>query len=274
MTKPEIGCTTVTFGGTLADKLRAMRDAGFTATEMWPRDVFEHAEGPEVAERALKDNDLKVSVYQALRDYEGMGEAVRNTKLEIAGQLMDQMDLIGADTLVLCSNCDAASSGDEEDIVDDLATLAELAAERGKKIAYEVLAWGRHCNDYRDGVALVDKVDHPAFGLMLDSFHYFWAGVPMAFLDDIDMSKVFHLEIADLPKCALPVLEVSRNYRLFPGEGAYPAADFTEKVLANGYAGIVTVEIFSAAYRAQPPADVAMRAMKSIEEPIRRATSG
>lgn len=268
MTKPVLGCTTVTFGGSLPEKLRAMRDAGFTATEMWPRDVFEHAEGPEVAQRALRENDLKVSVYQALRDYEGMGAGVRNVKLEIAGQLMDQMDLIGADILVLCSNCDAASSADEEEIADDLATLAELAGERGKKIAYEVLAWGRHFNDYRAGVELVNKVDHPAFGLMLDSFHYFWTGVPLSFLDEIDMSKIFHLEIADLPKCALPALEVSRNYRLFPGEGAYPASAFTEKVLANGYDGIVTVEIFNAAYRAQPAGDVAARAMASMRDCI------
>jgi len=268
MTKPVLGCTTVTFGGSLTDKVRAMYAAGFEATEMWPRDVFEHAEGPEVAQRALRENDLKVSVYQALRDYEGMGAEVRNAKLEIAGQLMDQMDLIGADILVLCSNCDASSSADEEEVADDLATLAELAGERDKRIAYEVLAWGSHVNDYRAGVELVDKVDHPAFGLMLDSFHYFWTGVPLSFLDEMDMSKVFHLEIADLPKCALPAIEVSRNYRLFPGEGAYPALEFTEKVLANGYSGIVTVEIFNAAYRAQTADDVAARAMASVKNAL------
>lgn len=265
------GCTTVTFGGSLTEKLEAMAAAGFKATEMWPRDLFENAEGPEFAVRALRDAGLGVSVYQALRDYEGMGAERRRRKLGIARQLMDQMDLIGVETLVLCSNCAADCSSDAAEIVDDLGALADLAAECGKRIAFEVLAWGRWINDYRDGADLVRKVDHPAFGLMLDSFHYLVKDVPLSFLESIDLKKIFHVEISDLPKTRLPVIDVSRNYRLFPGEGMFPAEDFVRKLIALGYAGITTIEIFNAAYRAQPPLAVAARAMASAENIFRAA---
>ena len=46
MTTEHFGFTTSTFGGNLPGKLRAMKSVGFATTEFWPRDLFEHAEGP------------------------------------------------------------------------------------------------------------------------------------------------------------------------------------------------------------------------------------
>lgn len=262
--KMRAGCTTVTFGGTIDQKLKAIAGAGFAFTELWPRDLFEHAEGPEFTLRALQESGLSVSVYQALRNYEGMPEPVRAGRLEIARQLMDQMDLVGAELLALPSNSDPAASGDRARLAGDLRRLGDLAGERGKKIVYEAVAWGTAIADYRDAAELIELADHPAVGLMVDSFHVFARKTPLAAIAEIPAARILHVEVADMPATRLPAIEVSRNYRLFPGEGVEDAVAFLGAVAAAGYRGVTTVEIFNAHYRTQPPGEVAARAFASL----------
>lgn len=258
------GSTTSTFGGSLPGKLRAMKAAGFSATELWPKDLFEHAEGPDIAIELLRETGIKVSAYQALRNFEGMDRKVRAHKLGIAEQLIDQMALIGADVLVLCSNTAPDCDGDYGRISEDLARLGDLAQSRNIRIAYEALAWGRWIRDYRDAWRVVRDAAHDNIGLMLDSFHVFALDLPLDGIDEIPASKIVLVEVADLPKANLSIIEISRHYRLFPGEGAHPLAEFVRRVQATGYNGVYSLEVFNAHYFGLDPAVVAHRGMLSM----------
>lgn len=72
MDRARLSCTTLTFAGRLPPKLAAMANAGFAATEFWPRDLYDDPGGPDVALDLLAQSGLRLSCYQALRDYEGM----------------------------------------------------------------------------------------------------------------------------------------------------------------------------------------------------------
>lgn len=243
MRPSHLSCTTATFGGKLPEKLRAMQSAGFAATEFWPRDLFENAEGPDVAIDLLRQSGLAVSAYQALRNFEGLSQQMRGRKLGIAEQLMDQMALVGCDLLVLCSNTDPDSDGDHERIADDLRLLGDLARSRNVRIAYEALSWGQWIRDYRDAWQLIKAADHENIGMMLDSFHIFALDLPLDGIDAISAEKVFLVEIADLPGTTLEPIEISRHYRLFPGEGVGPIDEFLRRVRAIGYTGCFGVEM-------------------------------
>jgi sugar phosphate isomerase/epimerase len=264
MNQISIGSTTSTFGGPLATKLKAISSAGFAATEFWPKDLFEHPDGPTTAVELLRENGLTVSIYQALRNYEGAPSADRDQKLGIAEQMMDQMGLIGCDLLSLPSNSGPDSSGDREKIVADLARLGDLAQTRGMRIAFEPICWGRWIRDYRDGWAVVREVNHPNIGLMLDSFHVFVLGSPMMEIADIPGEKIFLVEVADFAASALEPIEISRHYRLFPGEGNSPMEAFLRQVAKTGYAGCLSVEVFNAFYRQNDPFDTARRGAACI----------
>jgi sugar phosphate isomerase/epimerase len=259
MKQARIGTTTSTFGGSLATKLKAMSTAGFVATEFWPKDLFEHPDGPTTAIELLRENGLTVSIYQALRNYEGAPPADRDQKLGIAEQMMDQMGLIGCDLLALPSNSGLDSSGDREKIVTDLVRLGDLARSRGMRIALEPLCWGRWISDYRDGWAVVREANHPNVGLMLDSFHAFLSGSSLTEIADIPGDKIFLVEVSDFAASALDFIEISRHYRLFPGEGNAPMPAFLRQVAATGYTGCLSVEVFNAFYRQNDPFDTARR---------------
>ncbi len=265
MDRSRLGCTTVTFGGRLPEKLSAIRAAGFGSTELWPRDYYEHNEGPDIAIDLLRSNGLSVCAYQNLRNFEGMPEALRERKTRIAKQLFDQMNLVGCKTVVLCSNIAPDSSGDHGRIVEDLRLLGDLAEPYDVQVAWEPICWGRWVRDYRDAWKLVQKVDHPRIGMVLDSFHVFALDLPVDEIADIGREKIFLVEVADLPKSNLDFLELSRAFRLFPGDGVTPIRSFVQQVARTGYQGVVSVEVFNTYYQTLANEVVATRAMKSLE---------
>lgn len=264
MDSSRLSCTTVTFGGKLPEKIAAMKEAGFGATELWPRDYYEHNEGPDVVFELLRKTGLALSCYQNLRNFEGMPEPQRERKTAIAAQLFDQMRLMGCETLVLCSNIAPDSSPDKERIADDLRMLGDLAKSYGVRVAWEPICWGRWISDYRDAWDIVRKVNHPQIGLVLDSFHVLALRLPVEPIADIPAEKIFLVEVADLPGGNLDFLEVSRSFRLFPGEGVTPIRDFMKQVRKTGYSGYYSVEVFNTYYQTQPLDQIARRAMASL----------
>jgi 4-hydroxyphenylpyruvate dioxygenase len=264
MDASRLSCTTVTFGGKLPEKLQAMKDAGFAATEIWPRDYYEHNEGPEVAIDLLDQLGLAASCYQNLRNFEGMPPSRRERKVAIATQLFEQMRLLGCRTLVLCSNIAPDSSGDEGRIADDLRLLGDLAAHFDLRVGWEPICWGRWVKDYRHAWRILQRVDHPHVGLVLDSFHVLALDLPVEPIADIPRDKIFLVEVADLPGGHLDLLEVSRSFRLFPGEGVTPIDAFMRQVRRTGYDGFLSVEVFNTYYQTLDPRLVAQRAMQSL----------
>ena len=150
-----------------------------------------------------------------------------------------------------------------------LRLLGERAGARGLRIGYEALAWGRHVNTYQQVWNLVRQADHPAVGVILDSFHTLSLKGDPAAIADIPGDKIFFVQMADAPILAMDVLEWSRHFRCFPGQGEFDLAGFLAPILRTGYRGPLSLEIFNDGFRAAPPRGVAadgLRALLSSEQ--------
>ena len=98
------------------------------------------------------------------------------------------------------SNVSPAALADRGRIVDDFRELGERAAARGLRVAFEALAWGRHVSDHRDAWEVVRRADHPAVGLILDSFHTLARNIDLSSIRSIPADKLFIVQLADAPK--------------------------------------------------------------------------
>lgn len=262
--KNRLAFTTATLAGSLPAKARAIRAGGFTATELWARDLFDHWEGPEIALKAIEDAGLAISAFQAIRHFEGCPPSERPRKLDIARRMMDLACLAGAPLVTLAANTQPTASGDFARLASDLDELAREARQRGLRIAYEPVSWAPHVNHWRRGLELIEAVDSPALGLQLDVFHALVREEQRIRLDCIAARHLFLVEVCDFAPAQLTPLEISRSYRLFPGEGTAPLDVFFNDLASHGYSGDVVVEVFNAAYLAQPPEWVAQRAWDSM----------
>lgn len=255
---------TVSVSGTLEQKLTAIAAAGYDAVEIFEPDLLSCSASPREIARQLADLGLTCVLYQPFRDFEGMPGELRQRAFDRIERKFDVMAELNTDRILLCSNCSPHALGEHDRIVDDFRALGERAAARGVLIGYEALAWGRHVFDHRQAWEIVKAVDHPAIGILLDSFHSLSRDIPNESLADIDPGKIVFVQLADAPRLSMDLLFWSRHFRCMPGQGDLPVAGFVAELLKLGYDGPLSLEIFNDRFRASSTALVAQDGLRSL----------
>jgi D-psicose/D-tagatose/L-ribulose 3-epimerase len=116
----------------------------------------------------------------------------------------------------------------------NLRTVCEMAAERGLKIALEPLNRFESdlVNNVDDVIRLIDAINHPAAGIMIDGFH-------------------MNIEERDIESAIIKAgskllhVQVSENYRGTPGTGQTRWDAYRNGLAAAGYKGVVSIESFT-----------------------------
>ena len=255
---------TVSIGGALDEKLRTIAAAGFDAVEIFENDFTSFDGSARDVARMCGDLGLRICALQPFRDFEGMPEPQRKQTFRRVEMKFDLMAELGTDLLLVCSNVSPLALGGIDRAADDFRELGERAAKRGLRVGFEALAWGRYVNDYRDAWEIVRRADHPAIGIILDSFHTLAPGFPVGPIAAIPADRIFLVQLADAPQLDLDVLSWSRHFRCFPGQGNLPVGDFMQAVQATGYKGPLSLEIFNDQFRAQSTKEVALDGMRSL----------
>ncbi len=258
------GIATVCLSGTLERKLAAAAGAGFDGVELFEPDLTESPLSPAQVRRVAAGLGVTIDLFQPFRDFEGVAPAQLRRNLGRAHGAFDVMAQLGADTLLVCSNVAPDAIDDDDLAAEQLRALADQAAARGIRVAYEALAWGRHVSEYDHAWRIVAAADHPALGICLDSFHVLARGTALDTIAEIPADKLLFCQLADAPDLAVDVQRWSRHYRCLPGQGAFDLVDFTTRVLETGYDGPLSLEVFSDALRQADPDRVAQDARRSL----------
>jgi 4-hydroxyphenylpyruvate dioxygenase len=255
---------TVSLSGALDEKLRAIAAAGFEEVEIFEADLLSFNGSPRDVGQMCRDLGLKICAFQPFRDFEGMPEPQRSRNFARAERKFALMKELQTDLMLICSNISPASLGGIDRAAADFRELGDLAAKHGMRVGYEALAWGSHVNDYRDAWEIVRRANHPAIGVILDSFHALAPSFPVSAIASIPADKIFLVQLADAPKLGLDVLSWSRHFRCFPGQGDLPVVKFMEAVNATGYSGPWSLEIFNDQFRAGSAVRTATDGLRSL----------
>ena len=255
---------TVCLSGTLNEKLEAIAAARFKGVEIFENDLLSFDGTPAQVGRRIKDLGLAAVTFQPFRDFEGMPEPLRAKAFSRAERKFDLMAELGCDFLMICSNVSPDSLGGIDRAAADFHELGERAARRGFRVAFEALAWGRHINDYRDAWEVVRRANHPAVGLVLDTFHILARGTDLNAMRAIPQDRIFLAQVADAPKLNMDYLSWSRHYRCFPGQGEFDIDAFMDALQATGFNGLLSLEIFNDTFRAGSARHVAIDGQRSL----------
>ncbi len=271
MNLDHFGMDTITLAGPLEAKLAAIRAAGFTQVMLNAGDIVGHPGGEAAAIAAVRASGLRVTGFQALRDFEGLSGHLHAYKVDIAKAMLEMCHALGSRVLLACSSSSAHASGEPALLVKDLRKLAMLALPLNIRVAYEALSWGRHVNLLTQAWEIVQEADRPNLGLCIDSYHAIANGGEIKAAADIDPQKIFLVQLSDFlwqeTRSPQDRMETARHYRVFPGEGVH-----SEQVLklarildGGGYRGDYSFEVFNDDYRQIPLATVAERARRSVK---------
>lgn len=265
---------TVSISGNLREKLEAIAAAGFDGIEIFEQDFIAYDGSPREVGQMIRDHGLDITLFQPFRDFEGLPEPLRSKAFDRAERKFDLMQELGTDLVLICSTVHPQSLGGIDRAAADFHELGERAKKRGLRVGYEALAWGRHINDHRDAWEIVRRADHDNVGIILDSFHTLSRKLSPESIRSIPGDKIFFVQLADAPLIEMDLLYWSRHFRNMPGEGDLDVTGFMRAVMAAGYKGPISLEIFNDQFRGANTKQVAedgYRSLIALMDDVRRA---
>ncbi|MCJ1708522.1 sugar phosphate isomerase/epimerase [Microbacterium sp. VKM Ac-2923] len=255
---------TVSLGGSLEEKIAAISAAGFDGIELLDADLTGSGMTPEECALRCADAGLSIDLYQPFRRAEGVAPEEFATVRQRLRSELSTMQRLGTEAILVVSNTDADAIDDRDLSIAQVSALADDAAAHGMAVMFEALCWGTHIASVADAWEVVRAVSRDNVSLVIDTFHLLAGGEDAAALAGIPSSKVGFLQLADAPLLSLELIQWSRNHRCFPGEGEFDLDSPVGAVLASGYDGPVSLEIFNPSYRALPVGEVAQRGADAL----------
>lgn len=255
---------TVCLSGNLLEKLEAIASAGFKAVEIFENDLIAYPASPAQVRRICDDLGLTIVTCQPFREFEGLPLDKREKALDRAERKFDLLQELGSDLLFVCSSVNSEASGGIDRLAEDFALLGERATKRHMRVGYEALAWGKQIFDYRDAWEVVRRSGKDNVGIVLDSFHIQSRNTDLKPIRTIPKDRIFLVQIADAPALKMDYLSWSRHWRCLPGQGEFDLAAFMDALVATGYDGYLSLEIFNDRFRAGSARSVALDGHRSL----------
>lgn len=255
---------TILLGGSSEEKLYAAAAAGFHQIEIWQQDVTHAQDGAAALAERCQQLGLGMTDYQVLLDFDGAPDDLRQEKRQEALHMMNTAQRLGASTLLVPASTHHACRADR--IEEDLRWLVQQAADRGLRIAYEAMAWSQHINNTAQAWQLLQRIDAPELGLVVDAFHIFVRQRTLADLAGIPAEKIFLVQLSDLntQPDAQHLIATARHHRLLPGEGHYPLKALLQHLQKIDYQGPLGLEVFNDQRHAANARETAQAAMTSL----------
>ena len=261
---PRTAVATVCLSGSLDDKLVAAAAAGFDGVEIFEPDFVASPSSAAEVRRRCADLGLTIDLYQPFRDFDSTDPQRLAANLRRAEHKFAVMEALGTDLILVCSSVSPDAVDDDGRIAEQLHTLGERAAARGMRVSYEALAWGRHVNTYDAVVGDRAPRRPPGAGPVRRQLPH---PVPRqrpgrhprhprgeAVLPAAGRRPAHGHERAPVEPPPPPL----------PGQGAFDLPAFLGHVLAAGYGGPLSLEVFNDVFRQADPRRAAVDALRSL----------
>jgi len=251
LTTPEVprAVPVALFAGSFPERLAKAAQWGYAGVELMVRDPTELDAG--AIGRAIREAGLQVAAIgtgaQFLVDGLTLVSAdagAEQKAFERFCALADFAAAVGAPLVTIGSfrgRLGQAGEGARQRLIARLRDCAEYAGRRGLRVALEPL--NRYEADFihtaAEGMALVEEIAHPAFGLLLDTFHMNIEEASVRRAVHTAAPRLWHVHLGD-------------SNRLPPGKGHFAFGRMLRALVEVGYDRFLSAELL-----AQPDPDTA-----------------
>jgi sugar phosphate isomerase/epimerase len=267
----DFGMDTASLAGSLEAKLAAVREAGFAQVMISATDVVAHPSGVAAAAQAIRASGLRVTGYEALRDFEGLAGHLHTYKVDVAKAMLDVCGEIGSRVLLVEASASTHSDPDRDAIARDLTKLALLAIPLGIRVAFKGMPGSRTVRDWLAAWDIVNRADCPNLGFAIDSFDILSEDASAERLDEVAADQLCLVQLSDFMWTEIRSTEeqaaTAAHFRVFPGEGVHSdaVANLVTKLDGIGYVGDFSFDVYNDDYRQLPARVVAQRARAAAE---------
>lgn len=267
------GATTLT--SDLATDIAVAGQAGFAFVEIWAAKLVGYLErgGIRALRRDLRSAGVRPATLNSVERITFNDPAGHIRMLEDFRRLCRVAEAIECQTVLVVPSPrppKVTARQIERESVSVLRELSAIASEHAVRLAYEFLGFA-DCtvNSLAQCAAIVEQVDVPNVGLVLDTFHFHAGASALASIRKVDPDRIFMVHVNDVEPG--PRRKMHDALRLYPGRGVIPLDRILRDLKAIGYKGGFSVEIFRPEYWQRNPLTVARQAKAAALAALKRA---
>jgi len=259
---------------TIEEEVDIAAKAGYEGIEPWISKIQEHKDaGKSLSDlgKRIADAGLKVESAIGFAQWIVDDPAKRAAGLEHAKRDMDLLAQIGGTRIAAPPS--GATNGPKLDLLEVAKRYHDLLeVGRQSGIVAELELWGFSTNLHRLGeVALVVvEANHPDACMMPDVYHIYKGGSDFSGLAAISGSAIPVFHMNDYPADP-PRDKINDSARVFPGDGVAPLKKMIQTLVANGFAGVFSLELFNPEYWKRDALEVAKEGLDKMKASVQEA---
>ena len=257
----------------LREQLKIAADAGYTGVELWLRDVDRFLmEGGDLVSLRKEIEDLGLTVESSI----AFGKWVVDNDEERAAGLdqcrrdMENLRALGGRRMAAppVGVTDAkAGKLDLDEAAKRYRKLLEIGRERDVTPQIELWGFSKNLSTLAEVLYVAAAANDPDACVLLDVYHLYKGGSDFANVGLIPGAKMHVLHMNDYPSEPQRAA-IKDEHRVYPGDGVAPLDMILSTLLAGGFRGVLSLELFNRDYWKQPPADVAKRGLEKMQAAV------
>lgn len=250
------------------EQLAIAAEAGYDSVELWLRDVTKYLEqGGKLSDLAKEISDLGLGLDSAIAFGNWIADdpQQRASGLEQCRRDMEMVRDLGGQRIAAPP---VGATGEPKLNLDAAAEryrrLLEIGAEC--EVAPQVELWGFSLNlaSLAEVLYVATAANHPNACLLLDVYHMYKGGSDFTNIGFVPGTKLHCLHMNDYPDTPART-EINDAARVYPGDGVAPIGEILKSLVANGFAGTLSLELFNRDYWKLPPQEVAKVGLEKMK---------
>ncbi len=224
-------------------QIEVARLAGYEAIELWHDHIDEHLQAGGTLQQirsALDDHGLKVPTTIYLAGWFQPAGEEHTRALDEVRRRLEQSAAVGA-TYAIAGP--PPGQADRELGARHYAELLEIGKSFGIKPAFEYLGFVDDINSIDDAIDIIQRSGHPDATVVVDPFHCWRGGGPVASLSKLTASQIAISHFNDCPADPMASMQEDAD-RVLPGDGVVDLKFYCDQLAATGYNGYLSLELF------------------------------
>lgn len=252
----------------IRQQLKIAAEAGYDSVEPWLRDIEKFvAGGGQLSDLAKEISDLGLGIDSAIAFGNWIVDDAekRLAGLEQCKRDMEVVRTLGGTRIA----APPAGATKEPKLNLDAAgeryrALLEVGTACGVLPQLELWGFSYNLATLPEVLYVLAAANHPQACVLLDVYHLFKGGSDFTNLDLVPAHKMYCLHMNDYPSSP-PRAEIADKDRVYPGDGVAPIRHILDTLVAGGFAGTLSLELFNRDYWGQPPAEVAKMGLQKMK---------
>lgn len=255
------------------EQLKIAADAGYDGVELWLRDIEVFTKsGGKLSDLKKEIADLGLSLESAIAfgQWIANDDDQRQKGLDDCRRDMAVVKELGGSRIAAPPSGGTKGGLDLAAAADRYHALCDVGMDEGVVAQLELWGFSENLSTLAEVLYIAAAAKHPDACILLDVYHMYKGGDDFDAIGLVPGQMMHCLHMNDYP-AQPPRPTIKDEHRVYPGDGVAPISKILRSLVAGGFDGALSLELFNRQYWEQPAEQVAATGLAKMRACVARA---